>query len=84
MSHVESTLCNERRRRDDWIVLEEWREGGLEGRRGGEGRQATPPQGAPWCKKDRVTDIYQQSVHRGSPAPLTITAQHLATTKKET
>lgn len=34
--------------------------------------------------KDRVSDVYQQSIHGGSPAPLTITPQHLANPTQET
>lgn len=34
--------------------------------------------------KDQVSDVYQQSIHGGSLAPLTITPQHLAITTQET
>lgn len=34
--------------------------------------------------KDQVSDVYQQSIHGGSLAPLTITPQHLAIPTQET
>lgn len=42
-----------------------------------------PPTGAQ-AQKDQVSAVYQQSIHGGSLAPLTITPQHLAIPTQET
>lgn len=69
-SHMDWTLWQweiravTRVRQDEWIVRWWWGEGGTTSHRGPGSR-------------DHVSDVYQQSVHGGSLATLTITAQHL-------